>query len=88
MRRDLNQDTFCKINSHCGDIDNDPHTPKSNNSLRSIEKRRKVPFDALKSHSRKNLIEESKSTPLRIHSNSFDDKDAMRSPCQLEAEPL
>lgn len=32
---------FCKINSHLGDVDNDPHTPRSNGSMRSIEKSKK-----------------------------------------------
>ena len=41
MKRDLNQDVFCKINSHLGDVDNDPHTPRSNGSMRSIEKSKK-----------------------------------------------
>jgi hypothetical protein len=26
-------DVFCKINSHSGDTDNDPHTPRSNGSF-------------------------------------------------------
>jgi hypothetical protein len=38
VRRDLNQEAFCKINCHRGDIDNDPHTPKSSGSLKSNEK--------------------------------------------------
>ena len=32
---------FCKINSHLGDVDNDPHTPISNGSMRTIEKSKK-----------------------------------------------
>lgn len=39
VKRYLNNDTFCKITSHLGDIDNDPHTPKSNGSLRSTSKK-------------------------------------------------
>lgn len=38
VRRDLNQDVFCKINSHVGDVDNDPHTPKSDVSFTSHDK--------------------------------------------------
>lgn len=34
VRRDLNQEAFCKISSHVGDVDNDPHTPKSDNKTR------------------------------------------------------
>lgn len=34
VRRDLNQEAFCKISSHVGDVDNDPHTPKSDNKNR------------------------------------------------------
>jgi hypothetical protein len=33
-----NGDVFCRINSHFGDIDNDPHTPKSEGSPSSVEK--------------------------------------------------
>jgi len=42
LKRELKDDVFCKISSHLGDVDNDPHTPKSSHSLMSAEKRRKV----------------------------------------------
>ena len=35
-------EVFCKINSHLGDVDNDPHTPKSNGSLKSSDKKTKI----------------------------------------------
>lgn len=44
MKRDEtnnNGEVFCKISSHLGDVDNDPHTPKSNGSLKSSEKKKK-----------------------------------------------
>jgi hypothetical protein len=42
VKRDLNQDTFGKITSHMGDIDNDPHTPKSTGSLKNIKVTSKI----------------------------------------------
>jgi len=40
IKRDLNKDAFCKINSHMGDMDNDPHTPKSTGSLSNSRKKK------------------------------------------------
>ena len=77
VKRDLNQDVFCKINSHLGDVDNDPHTPRSNGSMRSIEKAKK----RSNMNFNQSEIENSGFHPtftmnqgFRVHSVSVDDK--------------
>ncbi|CDW85806.1 UNKNOWN [Stylonychia lemnae] len=79
VRRDLNQDVFCKINSHIGDVDNDPHTPKSDVSFNSHDKnsrkknRKKMAsqYQEIIANGYQNHYIQSH-VPLRMHSTSVD----------------